>query len=172
MLLLLPLQRPRTTTGTQSMAAGSSGHRWKLRAPVSPLDPCIRELSCMGRAYPPAPSAIHASLPVRLLMRSLPREDPLSLSLTITVPQFCPLHFTVCRVPQELGTGTLRKLPRCQVSGPSSLTPGVSGLKFCLLWIAKRPLGHLPFRYSDIVEGKSFEIVTGKRPLREILESS
>lgn len=55
---------------------------------------------------PPAPSATHASLPAHLLMGSLPRDDLLSLSPTITVPQLCPLHFTVCRVPQELGTGT------------------------------------------------------------------
>lgn len=53
----------------------------------------------------------------------------------------------------------------------SSLTPG-DGLKLCHLWIAKWTLGHLPFWYSVVVEGKSFEIVTGKGPLREPLESS
>lgn len=57
----------------------------------------------------------------------------------------------------------------------SSLTPGMKlgyGLKLCRLWIVKWTLGHLPFWYSDIMEEKSFEVVTGKEPLREPLRSS
>lgn len=119
-------------------------------ASMSSLSPCIWSFPEGGHACTPCPichSCISASTPTRGVPSQ--RGPARSLSVThITVPQLCPLHFTVYRVPQELRITTLRKRSRCHVSGHLQSHPWGNGLTFCCLWIAKWPLGHLTFWYS------------------------